>query len=221
LKRIDFSFNVSFEDNRIVEQYIELFYRGKIPKGFDLKSFRNRNGFKASQKCLALAIYNKNAQMKEQSHYFNNPEEGMGILRFEIQLEYSKIYNIKKNNNFANIKEFLSKSDVLAKKLFFYYLRNFFFEGDYYKLTIAREKIQGSNIKPKTKERMITLLELTNQRRSLSKSIKKMKEIFNLNNDHIKRCIECFNAINVNPVTIPKRFHRENLLNPLNIITIE
>lgn len=221
LKRIDYSSNILLEDQSLVNEYMQLIYRCRIPKRFKLKEYNNKNGFKVAQDTIAIAAYNKNAQMIDQAKYFKNLECPTNILRFEIQTEYLKIYNLKKECNIVGIKDFLKKSDVLARKLFYHYVKYLLLEGDYYKLEVARELIMKSEFKPTIKERMVGLLERTSSLRNLDKAIKEMKNENQLNDNQIKRCIENFNKIGLNPVTIPRRWKHDVLRNPLKLITVE
>lgn len=221
LKRIDFSFNILLKNQDEVKNYMQLIYRCRIPKRFKLQEYNNKNGFKVTQNTVAIAAYSKYEQMIHQEEYFNKLVCPNTILRFEIQTEYLKIYNLRKDNSIVGIKDFLSNSDVLAKKLFNYYMKYLLLEGDYYKLELARELIIKSEFKLMMKKRMIDLLERTSTSKNLNKAIKGMKNEYNLNDSQIKRCIENFNAIGVNPVTIPRRWNHDTLLNPLKLIAIE
>ncbi|PKG21558.1 hypothetical protein CWS01_21740 [Niallia nealsonii] len=78
-----------------------------------------------------------------------------------------------------------------------------------------------SEFKPKMKQRMLDLLEQTSSLRNLDKAIKEIKNKNGLNDNQIKRCIENFNRIGVNPVTIPRRWKHDVLRNPLKLITVE
>lgn len=85
----------------------------------NILSYKNtiKNGFKVTQNTVAIAAYNKYEQMIHPEEYFNKLAFPSTILRFEIQTEYLKIHNLRKDNNIVCIKDFLSKSQMFLQNL--------------------------------------------------------------------------------------------------------
>lgn len=223
LNRIDYSYNCNLGDQEKVSKYLSLISKGYVPKKYNVEKFNNANGFKIAHNTVAIAAYNKMAQIQDQEKYFNNYaiiEKANGILRFEIQVEYMKAYSIMKNNDFKNIKEFLNSTDEIATKLFSFYLPKIVFKGDYYSYNMAKQKVLECKAKKRIQQHMLEFLYLATKCKNLNSVKKKLQKDSGLSSCQIDYCIERFNDIGVNPVTIPRTYREQLIINPLKLITI-
>ncbi|MFC4596865.1 hypothetical protein [Cohnella hongkongensis] len=216
-KRVDFAVNIITEH---IELYMRLIRRANIPEGFhlfdmpDLVSKRRKppkDSFyivhknKKGNKTVTVTCYNKGAQLKSENLPFDE-EKVMYALRFEVQCEYGKTYNLTRNIEFSQkgFLYFLSR-DVSENILNFYFKKTIGY-GDYYTLPKAKEIIQSKRLKTEKKHALLKTLEQVNEKRRIWKA----RDMVSNKREFDKRIKE-LHKLGVNPVTIPVRWNVDYL----------
>ena len=224
LNRIDFCHNYKFKDQKTAEAFMEMVKRCNILPGSELELFYDEklgkdviseNGIKMSFKNCSISIYNKYAQMIEQNYSFPDIEDARGVIRFEIQALYGKVYYIRKKHGIKELVDFLNNTDELAMDQFNYYFPKLFCKGDYYSYEEAVIKVSNSSFSKKIKKRMYNLLSLTIHN-SLDDALTVMKE--KLSSAQINWVLNKFNILDLNPSTIPRRLGVKCFQNPLKLL---
>lgn len=228
LARLDFCQNINLENQDMVEMYIDLVKRCNIPPGFKMERFYDRkvrkvvnskDGIKLSMGYMALIIYNKKAQMLKQDYDYPNIDAADGILRFEIQASYNKLYTLGINKGIKALRDFLNHGDEFAKQQFHYYLPKIFCTGDYYSYEVAEKKIKQSGYTNKIQKAMLDLLKMTSVHKSIYKAIMEMISN-NYSKSQISLLLKKFNDLNLNLCTLPRRWQVENgLPNPIKLLS--
>lgn len=199
-----------------VKQVMKLFKCAYIPKHYkELKYYCNKShrmkelehSFYLISKSVVVNCYDKQAkEIKTQEKYphldlSSRIVEAEGILRFEIQFKYNKIYNLvqdikdymmKKYNMITDINDYMASdtddrrsilrhmdivkillSDDMSKSVIYKYFDRIIGFGDYFTLAKAKEEILKNCRSPKA-ERLITILEFINQNRGIHKAKAKL-----------------------------------------------
>lgn len=173
LVRIDLCSNVKldvdyFDDpDNIVNEYIRLLKKYGKYKGFTLKKpskdddYNEEASIELEKGDITLYIYNKHTEVKSKPNVCSQDEiaDSFAILRIELRLHNSKIYNDKKQSGISDNIEFLNKSVIESQDKIENYLRKLFFTGDYWSYSKAIEMIENNKqLKTKTKENLCKLL---------------------------------------------------------------
>ncbi len=229
VQRIDYGIDMRLMET--VGEYVELLQRGDKAHSWDVhelseakrKRQKRGQGKRTSahpegsvlfdNKGYSVNIYDKYAERKhaqEQSGKEDLKElgEAEGILRIEIQAKKGKVRAIK------------SKSDVEGKPLWFFArydvaaplvmqsLKAIAGEADYVSMNVAEERIRNCGMRTHTKADMIEFLRLVNRCRSLWKAKERYR-----GKTSLRRVLEGLNALDINPVTIPRSFGKSEMLN--------
>ena len=135
-----------------------------------------------------------------------------GILRVEVHLAKPKaVQNYTRTNNISNqIVKFLEERHNIFLEIF---VRIIPF-GDYYKKDKAVEMIRNEVEDIRMKRKMLRLLELIPEKRSLYLAQKAM------NNRNIEKIMKAFEKIGVSPVTISKRQDVKQLKNIYELLFV-
>ena len=213
-QRIDYTIDIQ---TPLVGKYIQLFQRGDKPyrsvidndkqhkSEKDKTHYKNQVRYK--NKSCTIQIYDKYQERLTLKHY---PKEQLAqcknILRVELQCKHNKVSAIKKRFELPN-KKFLSYllNEQQQEKLFTSYLTAICGKSTYYSLTKAKQIINKSQLRLVTKQELIHLLENVNS----SKSVWKAKA--NYNKTTFRRLKETIDKLNINLVTIPKRWKNEQI----------
>ncbi|KQN96197.1 hypothetical protein [Paenibacillus sp. Leaf72] len=224
VKRIDYCINIR---TILHEVYMELISRADIPAHFylvtelDKKSGRQvayKNSFYIQTKghSVGVNIYNKEYQMRREFEDYERLEDANQIIRIEIQCLNGKTNSLKQKLGWRYRDCHYFMNEELSRKLIYdYYEKTVGFE-DYYTLDEARRLIQSNGqYRTKTINKMIEVLLLVNQKRSIHKAKlaysedttepKKVNE-FNTLIKKIKKC-------GINPVTIPVNWGYDHIPN--------
>ncbi|SDC10579.1 hypothetical protein SAMN02799630_00546 [Paenibacillus sp. UNCCL117] len=219
--RIDYCINVRTPH---MNRYMELIRRADKPKTFEmclednLRTKRKepyKNAFRITNQSVLVNFYNKSFQMaKVFGDEFPEGQEAEQIIRLEVQCKKRKVNNLKYHYGIEGrslldySREELSESVLLS-----YYEKTVGYE-DYYTLQEARHLISNSDYKRKDRERMIEVLELINQKRSIWKARDECKDGKKQFNEAVKN----IKKTGINPVTIPVWWGFEQLPNLLQKI---
>lgn len=168
---------------------------GAIEKelSFDLEG--NTNG-------VAFTAYNKQADLKKKGKN-SRAKKAKGILRLEVRL--------KKRKAVQNILDQITKHASLtteeqiqviaanSRHIFMNYLVNILPDGHFYKLKEAEQIVRTAPIKERKKEKMLQLLRLIPEKKSLHLAFQ------SLNIQNKSKVLLWFSELQVSPLTISKR----------------
>lgn len=208
-------------------QYMELLGCGDLPKGYTHKSvpvYQEEDpmdksvSFYAESKSrnITFNFYHKGKQQERRNADYNNMERSKYKIRFEVQCEKSKIYNIVRkyglnDNTFASL-----ANPEITKDIIIGYYKRIFGTGDYYSLKEAKKQIEASALSKTQKNNLIEVLEVV----KLYRNIRRAREAYVKNNNgsenKFNRCLDLLDKNNINPVTIPKRFEKKRMDNPFD-----
>lgn len=225
LTRVEFTSNINVGKEN-VSAYINLMYKiGKVKKfspkynNFDFTTGRIKKehsfDLEGNTNDIGFTVYNKEADLKKKGK-LNKAKKAKGILRIEVRLKKRKaikkaLTNFTDKDNITTDKEIKLMAQN-SKEIFLNTFVDIVPYGNSYYLKEAKELINASDLKRKRKDKMISLLTLIPEKKSLYLAMKEL----NLRNN--KDILVWFANINVSPITISKRSKigfLENLYNYL------
>ncbi|MNW42260.1 Replication initiation factor [compost metagenome] len=214
VNRIDYCINIR---STMHKELIELIRRAEIPARFspvtksDKKSGREvayKNSFyiQTQNHSVVVNFYNKEHQMYNEFESYERLNDASNIIRLEIQCQKGKTNSLKQKFkwkyrdliNFAN-------DDIARKLIYYYYEKTVGFE-DYYTLNEAKRRVKScDNHRKKTIDKMIEILELVNQKRSIYQALLSYSDNLEDRDDvaEFNSIIKKIRKSGVNPVTIP------------------
>lgn len=180
---------------------------------------------------IVLYIYNKHTEVKSKPNIYSPDEiaDSFGILRIEVHIHNSKIYNDKKQTGISDNIEFLNKSVIESQDNIEKYLRKLFFTGNYWSYPKAIERIENNQqLKTKTRENLKKLLFYIKKNNGVHNGIIRLmndlkeEKDFNYKQKNIDRQItellEKLNELNINPLTLSRSSDIDYLPNLLKLI---
>jgi hypothetical protein len=225
-KRIDYAIDIT-NDN--VKEYINLFQRVKAPNIY-FKTINTREGSAYTvSKSARINFYDKKDEISKriEDEYTNvlesDLDEAENILRFEVQCNKGKINSIKAKNNFTNkdISNFLNS--CIGEDIILSYYDRTIGDGDFYCLREAEKIIKNQQeLSQRTQNVLVKTLKLIAQARDVNKAKKQFVEGVKLKNTNIKlkgtnrtfnNHIRQIQELNINPVTIPRKWGISRLIN--------
>ncbi len=238
IKRIDYCINFYLKElapGCSQEQIIDLLKRGDIPPSYqewteyDEKSRRNKSrpeSFYLFNSSITINCYSKYMQLINQSK--ENQKKGytpispkileasQDIIRFEVQCKYHKTFILNQKAEILGNHE-LNKYKTLLNHSFYneeihYYWNKVIGKGDWYNMQEAIRIIQSKGFNSQREKRLIEALHFISQHRSIA-AAKSLLQEYKL--ESFKRTLSELSSLNINPVTIPKRWnicHIPNLL---------
>ena len=230
IERIDYCVNPRFPDENISAYYMELLKRGVLLYGFEPllryddtqhRMIENENAIYARNQSIIINFYNKYPEMLARpGKYQGYLEEYRGVIRFEIQCLKPKVRSMKYYNELPDMRAFRWMKEEFSEGALLFYVKKIFCKGDFVTLSEARQRIMSENFRDNTKQMMLTLLELTNEKRSLRKAL---DTLYNegIQHDYLNRILDKFDRIHVTPVTIPINWRIPRFDSPLKIVLHE
>lgn len=238
IKRIDYCINFYLRE-LVPEcnqgQIINLLRRGDIPPSYqewteyDEKACRNKRkpeSFYLYNSSTTINCYSKYMQLVNQSK--ENQEKGYSpiptrilesaqdIIRFEVQCKYHKTFSLNQKadllgNHDLNKYKTLLGHDFYNEQIHSYW-NKVIGKGDWYSMQEAIRIIEAKHFNSQKERHLIEALHLISLHRSIAtaKSLLEKKEL-----DTFKYTLNELSKLNINPVTIPKRWnigHIPNLL---------
>ncbi|HIW33168.1 MAG TPA: hypothetical protein IAA29_10320 [Candidatus Paenibacillus intestinavium] len=225
IMRIDYCINVITERS---SQYMELIRRGDVPTKFEMKYDHNpqtgkRKRYEDSMylitrsKDIKLNFYNKEKQMEGMYSEYDKIEDAQNMLRFEVQCSGTKVNNMKAYYQLESKQLSMFSINQMALETVVGYYVDVVGKEDYVTLSFAKSCIDSNmNFGSKDKIRMIDVLGLINQKRSVylareafikeSSNEITAKKIFN-------QALKSIKALRINPVTIPVNWGIDKLPN--------
>ena len=159
-----------------------------------------------------------NYKYEENRKFSLNSAEG--IVRFEVQLYYQKLYNTTRSSKWKfdslDINNFIS--DYFTEQMLLYYLRKISFEGDFFTLERAKQVVWESNIfcHKKTKDNLINLLSQVSRQRGWRLA---SENIYNeLPPNAVNYMLGLLDRMGVNVVTIPQNWSSEYFQSPIHLV---
>lgn len=222
VNRIDYAKNIKVEN---VDKYIELFQRADKPKNFvEMYDKENHRQVQKEGSYYIFSYVNNKKKKKEEPNviinFYDKFDERLknaknivpsakNILRLEIQCSKTKTDYIKEKYGWETKYLVNYLKEELSNEIISYYYKNTIGAGDYYSLTKAKELINNSSHQTRTKEILVDILERINS----AKSIWKVREKNIYPKEDFNRYLRLIRALEVNPVTIPRRWNIEKLDN--------
>ncbi|MEF2244240.1 hypothetical protein [Paenibacillus sp. IITD108] len=230
VKRFDYCINIRTE---LHEVYMGLIKRADVPARFIVmseldektgrrKSYDQSFYLQTKKHSVGINFYNKQYQMYKDFEDYERLEDACNIIRLEIQCLAGKTNSMKQKHewkyrdfiNFAN-------DDISRKMIYDYYEKTVGFE-DYYTLEEAKRRVLSFKVhRNKTKAKIVEVLELVNQKRSIHKA--RLEYSDELSD---KKAVTEFNSVikiikksGTNPVTIPVNWgysHIPNLVEEMD-----
>ena len=220
LTRVEFTANLDVGKEN-VPAYINLMHKiGKVKKfsnkysksdfsadrinknhSFDLEG--NTNG-------IAFTAYDKEADLKKKGKE-NKARKAEGILRIEIRLKKRKAVQ-QAINDFAGDDDLTTKQQIKlmaknSRRIFYATFVDIVPYGDFYRLKDAERIVADSDFKKHQKDKMLRLLRLIPEKKSLYLAMKE------LNVRNTNDVLEWFAKLGVSPITISKRADADYLKN--------
>jgi len=205
LTRIDFTINLDVGSRENVASYIKVLHKlGKV-KGFGYKYDDNDEridknlsyDLEGNSNGVEFTAYDKEAA--------SGRTEAKGILRVEARLTKQKAISACTNESIAS-KQIQSLA-LNSKDIFLTTFVRIVPYGDYYKKKDAVKIIKDKISTKKQKEKMLKLLTLIPQKKSLCLAQKEMKD------RNMDKVMKQFAEINLSPVTISKQQKVKHLKN--------
>jgi hypothetical protein len=197
LTRVDFTANVDVGSREYVSAYIKVLHRiGKV-KGFSLKYKKNyvpidKNlsfDLTGNSNNIEFTAYNKEAE--------SGSKDFKGILRVEVRLTKQKA--IRKRTDKENTSKQIRDLARRSREIFMETFERVVPAGTHYRKGKAVEMIKASDLKNKKKEKMLRLIELIAEKKSLLLAQKALEV------RDIDQVMGWFSELDLSPVTIGKR----------------
>lgn len=242
LIRLDYNIDIRLTPAE-VEHYIILLQRGNKHHSWHLHEFlEEKKARKATKhgnrkkthphgsvlfdnKQYSVNIYDKYFERLKEKETRNTItdeelEASKGILRIEVQTKRNKLTSIKnlllKDTYFEGKPiEYFAKYDI-AVPFLVKVITDICGEADYCTMKEAKKRIKRGIKGIKTKDTLIKFLELVTHTKSLWRAKKLYNERLSINT-----VLKHLNALDINPVTIPKSFGINNLDNLKHKIIVE
>lgn len=220
LSRVEFTANLNVGREN-VPAYIRLMHKIGRVKGFtpkysaldyatgDIKKERSFD-LEGKTKGIAFTIYDKETDLKEKGKK-KKAGKAEGILRAEVRLKKRKAVQ-EALGQFGDLDALTTGGQIAlvskkCKQIFGKTFTGIVPYGDFYKLKDAEQIVSASNLKAKRREKMLRLLRLVPEKKSLYLAF---KELDVRNKDDV---LAWFAKLNVSPITISKREDMSHLKN--------
>lgn len=220
IRRIDYCANINLKSAKHGKRYLNILRQGYFSSHFRpvkvYNAVKKRTTFKNGSMTLESPAYTfeaylKREQMIQSNYNYDENEilEAEGQIRFELRARYRKVYELKRKYKTISEYDFLCRSSKIAKDEITRILIGAYGTGDFYNIDVAKDKIQNSNHTLSVKNKMIEMVDLTREKRSLTAAVEALK----LTPPQRRIYFSYFNQINVSPITFGKSGH--NYRNPL------
>lgn len=221
IQRADYCVNIDLGSQDCVKEYMRLMKKGAYPYNAERKEEYSKSGkrkvptkdsFTVGSNSFEFSIYDKYRQLCKETDKYAEGEirEAEGMIRIELRVKRPKIKYDGKKGRYNNTLEFLSHAGDIAEDNIPRYIKKAYGSGKFVKLKEAKQMIENSKYKKKTKEKMTEILD------KVSKSnLQEVKQSYGKSfSKHMKR----FNDLGISPVTIEKRSRIKEFPGPLYFI---
>ncbi|MGN1304118.1 MAG: hypothetical protein ACI4YB_03690 [Oscillospiraceae bacterium] len=210
LSRVDCCVNIMLSESFAAQRYIKLIRKSmkyndnaKIiiyPTDDPNAKEKNKHSFRINTGDVTFTAYDKYFQLKDIGGHFEKESEA--FLRLELSLNRNEILNLTHNRS--------SKIPMLkylmrhSKKIFFDYITEYFFPGDYCYLEYMESLIEKSKLKDKMKDRMLLFSAIQCEKRSFLSAKKEMMKYLD-STYKFKNMLSAFEDLNINPISLSYR----------------
>ena len=203
LSQLDLTINLYFDNKTDLQELIRLFCKSRVPAHF--KRIKGGGYFCCCNGSVTIKAYSKIQELQDKGHC---PEayKDLNILRFEVSLKRDKFisaFDLRRDDPFCTM---LSIAYDSGQELLMSYLSKLFpVTAPHCRYCDTVKAIENCGKKSTVKERMRFLVEKTMKMDGLDAAIAACKARFNLKDEQIKRLLEAFRELNVNPITVPDK----------------
>lgn len=220
LSRVEFTANFDVGKEN-VPAYIRLMHKIGNAKGFSAKygpldyserDIKKERSFdlEGNTNGVGFTLYDKEADLKDKGKR-EKARKAEGILRAEVRLKKLKAVRAAigefENPDALTTEEQIALVAKKSKDIFCQVFVGIVPCGDFYRLKEAEERVLASDYKNKRKEKMLELLRLVPEKKTLALAFKEM------NVRSREDMLMWFAKINVSPITISKREDTRHLKN--------
>jgi len=237
INRVDYCANLCISEvapDCTPEQIMTLIRRSNIPRfykewtEYDSIAHRKKSrpeSFYLKNPCANINCYVKAAEFQKRSEERKRMgltpipqttiDKSQGVIRFEVQYKYQKIYNMcKKAEQFGhyyyNKYQYLL-SDEVCRETINHYWKETIGWGNWYSLQHAVAAIKSNHFNSQKENRLVDALEWVNQCRNVPNA----KERYLRDLESFNRSLKDLPSLGINPVTIPKQWGIQRIWNPL------
>ena len=212
LSQLDLTMNLHFDDETGLQELIRLFRKSKVPAHFNRT--KDANYFCCSNGSVTIKAYDKVLELRDKGHC-PAAYQDLSILRFEVSMKRDKFIFAFDLSRDDTVYTMLSSAYDSALELLLSYLSKLFpVMAPHCRYEYTVNAIESCDKKDKIKTRMQFLVEKTMKKKGLDEAISFCKDKFHLNDEQIKRLLEAFCELNVNPITLPNN-SRINSIDPI------
>jgi len=211
LTRIDFTVNIDVGNRKKVSAYIKVLRKlGKI-KGFSPKYGKSDShidedlsfDLEGNSNGVDFTAYDKEEQLNQKNADSKLIKQAKGILRLEVRLKKKKAIGKYTDETESPLQ--IIDLTLNSKKIFLDTFRQIVPPGDHYQMKRAVDMVKSNGIKTNRQEKMLRLMNLITEKKSLYSAQKAM------NYRDVDALMGWFAGINLSPVTISKRHEVKHL----------
>lgn len=221
IQRADYCVNIDLEDQKRVKAYMRLMKKGAYPYKSERmmeysekgkRKIPTKDSFTVYTKNFEFSIYDKYVQLSKEADKYPEEEiqETEGMIRIELRVKRQKIHYDEKKTGCNSTLEFLFSADEIAEDNIPRYLVKAYGSGKFVKLEKAKEIVEASDCKKKSKNKMVEILEKVSRGN--------LQEVKDSYGEDFSKYIKKFNELGISPITIEKRSPFPELENPLYYI---
>lgn len=220
INRIDYCVNIRLAGKEAVEDYMRLMKKGSYPysaerrKEYDQTQRRwipTRNSFTIYSDTFEFSIYNKGVQMSGETRNYSadDLEAAERMVRIEYRARRGKVRREQLKHACGSLQEFLEMTGQIAAENIPRYLAACYGTGEFVKFDEAARRIEASDIKGKTKEKMKRMLQ--------NVSVRDLQYEKMYNSDY-RKLMRQFNRLGISPITVQHRSPFQCFENPVTYI---
>lgn len=221
IQRADYCVNIDLEDQERVKAYMRLMKKGAYPYKSERMTEYSEKGkreiptqdsFTVNTKRFEFSVYDKHIQLSREADKYAKEEirEAEGMIRIELRVKRPKIHYDEKKTECNSTLEFLLSADEIAEGNIPRYLKQAYGSGKFVKLDRAREIIDVSRCKKKTRDQMVEILKKVSRGN--------LQEVKDSYGKDFSKYMKKFNELGISPITLEKRSPFSELENPLYYI---
>lgn len=212
LSRVEFTANLDVGKEN-VQAYINTMHKIGRVKGFSAKyskfdyatgEIKKEHSFdlEGNTNGIEFTVYDKEADLRKKGKK-DKAKRAEGILRIEVRLKkrkaVCKALQMYDNPEELSTEEQIALSAKKSQEIFLKYLMDIVPYGDFYRLKDAEQLIISSDLKKRRKDKMLHLLRLIPEKKSIYLAFKEL-DVRNKN-----EVLIWFADMNLSPITISKR----------------
>ena len=234
-RRIDYSANLRFENASLARLFLDL---SKKTSRYVRKTLKRVRGVRQQEQSTAegngsvkTTIYDKQRQINHCYNHIPLSEqrrlecEAVGIIRFEVQCQKTKVQTLKRKYGFSDRSIVNYLQEYIAVALLFNEYDNVIGRGNFYSRYHAEKIINASTLSANKKQKLLLLLMLIAKTRHVSEAKRRFIDGTTVRHKGedipLQGSVNTFRAylsdlatLGINPVLIPKERRITTLKNP-------